>query len=108
MYRVAAKFAQKPGFFPIGRKVPAEFIGDLMTAFTHDERFADFYPHDGDEKQIKIMINPHLIGLVKTAVGTPSGIFVYFPGLRRYAANKKEHKFILLFNRPICNFFNPH
>ena len=37
------------------------------------------------------MINPHLISPEKTAVGTPSGVVVYFPPFWCYAADKKKH-----------------
>ena len=62
-----------------------------MAAFTHDEWFAFFYSQQRDEKQIQIMVDPHLIGLVKTAVGTASGSVAYFPGFRCYAADEKKH-----------------
>jgi hypothetical protein len=91
VYGIAAEFTQKPGFFTVGRKIPAEFIGGFMTAFTHDERLPRFYLQNRNEKQIKIIVNPHLISLVKTAVGTPSGVVVYFPGFWCYAADKKKH-----------------
>ena len=62
-----------------------------MTAFTQDERLPRFNLQNRNEKQIKVIINPHLIRLVQTAFGTSSGGVVYFPGFWGYAADKKKH-----------------
>jgi hypothetical protein len=105
--RTAAEFAQKSGFLPIRRIVAAEFIGGLVAALAHDERLAFFYPQNGNEKQIEIMVNPHLVGLVETAVRTPSGSFVYLFRFGCNTADKKEHTNSLPLGRNICNLINP-
>ena len=74
-----------------------------MAALTHNERLALFYPQNGNEKQIEIMVNPHLVGLVETTVRTPSGSFVYLFCFGCYAADKEKHTNSLPLDRNICN-----
>ncbi len=62
-----------------------------MAPFTHHEGFTRFYPQHGDEKQVQIVINPHRISLIKSAVGAPFWILVDFFYFRANSANEKEH-----------------
>jgi hypothetical protein len=67
-----------------------EFIDRFFTSFTHDKRLSLLDPYNGNEKQIKIMIHPFVIGLMKTAHrASPGGIVEYFH-FRRNAANQKH------------------
>jgi hypothetical protein len=90
MDRVPAIFAQKACFLLMGRKFPLEFVFGPMTTFTQDEGFAFFHPGERNEKNLKVMIDAFVIGLVQTANRTTSGILVQnfrFWGYSEY----KEH-----------------
>jgi hypothetical protein len=90
MDRVAAIFAQKACFLLMGRKFPLKFIFCPMATFTHNEGLAFFHSGNRNEKNLKIMIDALVIGLVQTANRTTSGILVQhfrFWGYSEY----KEH-----------------
>ena len=90
MYRICAIFTQKAGFLLIGRKFPIEFVLGPMTAFAQDEGLAFFDPGHRNEKDLKIMIDALVIGLVQTANRTTSGVLVQNLRFGGYADNKKH------------------
>jgi hypothetical protein len=51
----------------------AGFRDCFFTALAHDKRVTFFDPQHRNKKQIEVMINPHVIGLVQTAGGAPLG-----------------------------------
>ena len=94
MDRASAMFTQQAGFFLVGRLIPLEFVFGAMTAFTEDEGLAFFDPDHRNEKDLKIMIDAFVIGLVQAANRTPSGIFVQ--NLRFWVYTEdKEHGIIV-------------
>ena len=90
MYRIPAIFAQQAGFLLIGRKFPIEFVLGPMTAFAQNEGLAFFDPGHRNEKDLKIMIDALVIGLVQAANRTTSGVLVQNLCFWRYA-DYKEH-----------------
>jgi hypothetical protein len=90
MNRASAIFAQQPGFLLVGGVIPLEFIFGAMAAFADDERLALFDPGHRNEKNLKIMIDALVIGLVQTANRTTPGLFVQNLRLWGYAEDK-EH-----------------
>ena len=90
MDRASAIFAQQPGFLLVGGVLPLEFIFGAMAAFADHERLALFDPGHGNEKNLEIMIDALVIGLVQTANRTTPGLFVQNLCLWGYAEDK-EH-----------------
>ena len=76
MDRASTMFTQQAGFFLVGRLIPFEFVFGAMAAFTQDEGLAFFDPGDRNEKNLKVMIDALVIGLVQTANRAASGILV--------------------------------
>jgi len=70
------------------------FLFELMyrsfASFTHDERLSFFDSQNRDEKQIKIMIHPFVVGLMKTAYRTLPGRVVQYFYFRRNTGNQKH------------------
>ena len=91
MNRIPAEFAQKPGFFLIGRLVPSEFIFRSMTTAANGERFTFFDSYDRDEKYVQIMIYPRLKGLLQTTDRASLRVILKYFGFGGYAGNK-EHR----------------
>ena len=90
MYRVRAIFAQKSGFLLIGRKFRIEFIFGPMATFALNEGIAFFDPGHRYEKNLKVVIDALVVGLVQTANRTTPGILVQ--NLRFWGyADYKEH-----------------
>ena len=83
-------FAQKAGFFLVGRLIPFELIFGAVAAFTQDEGFAFFDPGYRNEEDLKIMIDAFVIGLVQAANRATFGILVQ--NFRFWGdADNKEH-----------------
>jgi hypothetical protein len=74
----------------MGRKFLIEFIFGLMAAFAQDEGLTFFDPDHRNEKNLKVVIDALVVGLVQTANRTTSGILVQ--NLRFWGyADYKEH-----------------
>jgi hypothetical protein len=67
-----------------------KFLDRSFTSFTHDKRLTFFDSYNRNEKQIKIMIHPLVIGLVKAANRTSPGRIVKYFYFRRNATNQKH------------------
>lgn len=91
MNRAAAIFTQQAGFFLVGGVIPLEFIFGAMAAFANDEGFAFFNPGHRNEKNLKIMIDTLVVGLVQAANRTTPGLFVQNLRLWGYADNKEHY-----------------
>ena len=91
LYQFTTVFTIACGFSPMRPKIAAEIIGGMLASLTADEGFTLFDSQHRDEKQIQVMIDLHLIGLVQTAMGTASGIFVYFFCFWGYSADENKH-----------------
>ena len=60
----------------MGRKFLIEFIFGLMAAFAQDEGLTFFDPDHRNEKNLKVVIDALVVGLVQTAKWTPPRILV--------------------------------
>jgi hypothetical protein len=89
--RIAAKFAQQPGLFLIRRLVPFEFVFRSVATLTNGERLAFFDPDKRDKKNVQVMVNPRLIGLLQTTDGTSLRVVINNFGFGGYAGNEKKH-----------------
>ena len=90
MDRGPAGSTQQPGFFLRGRKFPTDFVLGPVAAFTNNERRTFFNPGYRDEKDLKIMIDAFVIGLVQAANRATFGILVQNFRFWGYA-DDKEH-----------------
>lgn len=70
-----------------------EFIHCLFTSVAHEERFPLFYSQNRDEKKIKIMIHPFIIGLDQTAHRTSLWMVVKNSGFGRNTGNQEHGGF---------------
>jgi hypothetical protein len=89
--RIAAEFAQKPGLFLIGRLMVFEFIFCCMALFANCEWISFFNSHYRDKKDIQVIVDSSLIGLLHSANRTPPGVIFYYFRFGGYAGNKKKH-----------------
>ena len=62
-----------------------------MTNLANGERLAFFDPDNRDKKNIQVMINPGLIGLLQTANSASLRVFINYFGFGGYAGNEKKH-----------------
>ena len=89
--RIAAEFAKQPGLFLIWRWVPFEFVLCSVTAITNGERLAFFDPDHRDKKNVQVMVDPGLIGLLQTTDSASPRIIINYLGFGGYAGNEKKH-----------------
>jgi hypothetical protein len=90
--RIPAEFAQKPGFFLIGRLVPPEFIFRSVTTLANGEWLPFFDSHYRDKKYVQVMVNPRLIGLLQTADRTSLRVILNYFCFGGYACYKEHAK----------------
>ena len=91
MNRIAAEFAQQPGFFLIRRRVPFEFILRSVATLTNGERLSFFDPDNRNKKNVQVMVNPRLIRLLQTTDSTSLRVIINYFGFWGYAGNEKKH-----------------
>jgi hypothetical protein len=89
--RIPAEFAQQPGLFLIRRWVPFEFIFRSVTTLANGERLAFFDSQNRDKKDVQVMVNPRLIGLLQTTDSTSSRVILNYFGFGGYTGNEKKH-----------------
>jgi len=89
--RIAAEFAQQPGLFLIGRLMAFEFILCSMALLANCEWLSFFNSHYRDKKDIQVMVDPRLIGLLHTTDRTPPGVIFNYFRFGGYAGNNKKH-----------------
>ncbi len=92
MDRIPAEFAQQPGLFLIGQLVPSEFVFCSVTTLANGEWFAFFDSHYRDKKNVQVMVNPRLIGLLQTTDSTSLRVILNYFGFGGYAGNKEHSK----------------
>jgi hypothetical protein len=89
--RIHAEFAQQPGLFLIRRWIPFEFIFRSVTTLANGERLAFFDSQNRDKKDVQVMVNPRLIGLLQTTDSTSSRVILNYFGFGGYTGNEKKH-----------------
>ena len=89
--RISKEFTQKPGLFLIGGLMALEFILCSMALLANCERFTFFNSHYRDKKDIQVIVDSSLIGLLHSANRTPPGVIFYYFRFGGDAGNKKKH-----------------
>jgi hypothetical protein len=88
--RICAEFAQQPGFFLIGRRVPTEFIFGSVATLANGEWLAFFDSHDRDKEYVQVMVDACFVGLLKPTDRTSPGKFFNYFRFGGYAGNQKH------------------
>jgi len=68
-----------------------EFIFCCMALLANCEWLSFFNSHYRDKKDIQVIIDPRLIGLLHSADRTPPGVIFNYFRFGGYAGNKKKH-----------------